>query len=507
MSFQTTRRDFIKKSTIAGAGFLCVAGSTAKVARASALESLAIAGIGVGGKGSSDIQQAGLYGKVVALCDIDRNTLEGQAKNFAETNPKLYTDYRELYAEMMDKIDAVVVSTPDHTHTCITAEALKAGKHAYVQKPLTRTIGEARYLGYLARKYGVCTQMGNQGSTLDSMRRCVAQIKAGVIGEILAVHIWTNRPIWAQGPNRDMTLAKFKAQLAEETDDPEEIEELYEEKVAQVQKAQERIDWNSWIGCAPMREYWPGLYHDFQWRGWWDFGTGSLGDMACHTANMPYGACDLKFPTEVVAESSGHDYNSFPASSKIWFQFPATDNRGAIEVTWFDARTRPDAKIFEEYAIENPTDSGAIIIGSKGCAYSPDDYAQRYELRAKGGAKLEEIEGVEWRKAPEDQHSGNFDARCKLEWVTAIKENDPSICWSNFPDFAGPLTETILLGNLAVYAAAEEGKRGETIKWNAKKLEVTNLDELKTPGVAELVRPEYENGYEKIDWSFIDETL
>ena len=507
MSFQTSRRDFLKTSTIAGAGFLCAAGSTAKVARASALEGLAIAGIGVGGKGSSDIQQAGLYGKVVALCDTDRNTLEGQAKNFAANDPKLYTDYRELFAEMMDKIDAVTVSTPDHMHTIITATAIKAGKHAYTQKPLTRTIGEARYLGYLAKKFGVCTQMGNQGSTLDAMRRCVAQIKAGVIGDILAVHIWTNRPIWAQGPDRAMTLEKYKASLADETDDEEEIEELYKEKEAQVKKAQERIDWDSWLGVAPKREFWPGIYHDFQWRGWWDFGSGSLGDMACHTANMPYGACDLKFPTEVVAESSGHDFDSFPASSKIWFQFPAVDWRDAIEVTWFDAKTKPDSKIFEKYAIENPTDSGAIIIGSKGCAYSPDDYANSYQLRAEGGDAIKEIDGVEWRKAPEDEHSGNFDARNKLEWITAIKENKPELCWSNFPNFAGPLTETILLGNLAVWAAPKAGERGETIKWDAKKLEVTNLAELKTPGVAELVRPEYQNGYEKIDWSFIDETL
>ena len=155
MSFQTSRRDFLKTSTIAGAGFLVAAGSTAKVSRASALEGLAIAGIGVGGKGSSDIDQAALYGKVVALCDTDKNTLQGKAQNFKDSNPKLYTDYRELFAEMMDKIDAVTVSTPDHMHAIITATAIKAGKHAYTQKPLTRTIGEARYLGYLAKKYGV----------------------------------------------------------------------------------------------------------------------------------------------------------------------------------------------------------------------------------------------------------------------------------------------------------------------------------------------------------------
>ena len=501
MSLQTSRRDFLKASTIAGVGFMVGAGNSVQIARASALQGIALAGIGIGGKGSSDIDQAALYGKVVALCDTDRNTLAGKAKTYPDA--KTYTDYRELYAEMMDKIDAVTVSTPDHMHTIITAEALKAGKHAYTQKPLTRTIGEARYLGYLAKKYGVCTQMGNQGSSLDAMRRCVAQVQAGVIGEIKKVHIWTNRPVWAQGPNRDMTMDKFIAQTKKEEDDAELIEDLINEKKDQVAAALKKIDWESWIGTAPKREFWPGIYHDFQWRGWWDFGSGSLGDMACHTANMPYGAAELKFPTEVVAESSGHDFNSFPASSKIWFQFPATEHRDALEVTWFDAKTKPDAALFEEYGIQNPTDSGSIIVGTKGVAYSPDDYANSYQLLAKGGDKLAEIEGVEWRKAPEDEHSGNFDTRNKLEWVTAIHENKPELCWSNFPDFAGPLTETILLGNLAVWAAPKAGERGETIKWDAKKLEVTNLAELKTPGVAELVRPEYQNGYEKIDWSFI----
>ncbi|MBQ7815318.1 MAG: Gfo/Idh/MocA family oxidoreductase, partial [Thermoguttaceae bacterium] len=233
MSIKTSRRDFLKVSTIAGAGFMVGAGNTVKLARASALQGVAVAGIGVGGKGASDIQQAGIYGNVVALCDIDKGTLEGQAKNFKQ--PKCYTDYRDLYAEMMDKIDAVVVSTPDHTHTCITAQALKAGKHAYTQKPLTRTIGEARYLGYLAKKNGVCTQMGNQGSTLDSMRNCVAQIKAGVIDEIKAVHIWTNRPIWAQGPNRDMTMEKFAAQIREE--DPDIADDEIAEKKKQIEAA------------------------------------------------------------------------------------------------------------------------------------------------------------------------------------------------------------------------------------------------------------------------------
>ena len=495
---KTTRRDFLKTSAVAGAGFLVAAGNTQKIARASALQSVAVADFGVGGKGASDTANAAVYGKTVAICDVDKKTLAGAQETYKDAKP--FVDFREAFDQMVDKFDACTISTPDHMHTAITAMALKAKKHCYTQKPLTRTIGEARYLGQLAKKMGVCTQMGNQGSSFDSMRNVVAQVKKGVIGDIKEVYIWTNRPVWAQGPNRDLTMEKFIAQVKEENPDDEDVaNDLIEEKKAQIADALKTLDWDLWLGTAPKREFWPGIYHSFQWRGWWDFGSGSLGDMACHTANMPYGACELKNPTSVVAESSGHDFNSFPAMSKIWFEFPANDWRSAVPVMWFDSKVLPDAALFDKYGIANPTESGSMIIGEKGVVYSPDDYAQNYNILAEGGKAIEEIPGVEFRAAPTDDRSGSFDTRNHLEWFTSIWENKPELCWSNFPNHAGPLTETILLGNLAVWTAAEAGKRGEKIEWDAEKLEVTNLASLKTPGVAELVRPKYAEGYENIE--------
>ncbi|MBR3219880.1 MAG: Gfo/Idh/MocA family oxidoreductase [Thermoguttaceae bacterium] len=197
MKTNQSRRTFLKTATVAGAGYMVGFGNQMKRARANALEDVAVAGIGIGGKGGGDISQASKFGKVVALCDIDRGTLAGAAQQYE--GAKTFEDFRDLFADMGDKFDACVISTTDHMHCPITAMALKAGKHCYTQKPLTRTIGEARYLGNLARATGLCTQMGNQGSAGDQLRKNAAQLRAGVIGEILEVHARTNRPIWAQG--------------------------------------------------------------------------------------------------------------------------------------------------------------------------------------------------------------------------------------------------------------------------------------------------------------------
>ena len=235
-----SRRDFLKASTVAGAGYLAFSGNHKKQPRASALQSVAVAGVGVGGKGSGDIQQAGIFGKVVAICDVDRGTLESMGENFPDA--KRYVDFRDLFAEMGDKFDALTCSTTDHMHTVITAMGLKAKKHCYTQKPLTRTIGEARYLGNLAKANGVCTQMGNQGSSLDTVRRGAAQVRAGVLGELKEVHVWTNRPVWPQGPNRDMTLEKFSKQIRDE--DPDIAEDEIAEKKAQIEAALQNVEYD-----------------------------------------------------------------------------------------------------------------------------------------------------------------------------------------------------------------------------------------------------------------------
>lgn len=495
MKRRKARRNFLKATTVAGCGFWLSGGVRPRPTWASALERPQVACLGVGGKGSSDLAIASNYAAVVALCDVDSAALAGAAQ--AYPNAKCFADFRELFDEMVDRFDACTVSTPDHMHTVMTAMALKNKKHCYTQKPLTRTIGEARYLSRLAAESGLCTQMGNKGSSLDSMRNLTAQIRAGVIGEIREVQIWTNRPVWPQGPNRAETLAGFSAAIR--LDDPEIAEEEIAEKKKQLAETLRTLRWDLWLGTAPSREFWPGLYHPFAWRGWWDFGSGALGDMACHTANMPYSACELKNPTLVEATTSGHDFNSFPARSKIKFRFPANDFRPAVDCFWRDGGERPEPSLFERYKIAEPVKSGSLIIGEKGCAYAPNDYAQSFMLLAEGGVPIPELSGVEFRAAPTDERSGNFDARHQFEWWEAIRLGRPEICWSNFERHAGPLTETVLLGNLAVWTAPKEAVAGEKIQWDAERLEVRNLNELKTTGVTELIRPNYADGYQKIE--------
>ncbi|MDD3586096.1 MAG: Gfo/Idh/MocA family oxidoreductase [Thermoguttaceae bacterium] len=488
MSHKTSRRHFLKTTAVTGAGFLVCAGNAPQVARASALQSVAVAGIGVGGKGSGDIQQAGFYGKVVAVCDVDKRTLESKQKTFKDA--KGFTDFRQLFADMGDKIDACTISTTDHMHTVITAQAMKLGKHVYTQKPLTRTIAEARYLGELAKKTGLCTQMGNQGSVEDTLRRSAAELRAGIIGEVKEVHVWTNRPIWPQGPDRAMTMERFiaeKKKLSPDTAD----DEIADKKKA-VAAALDNVDWKLWIGTAPYREYWPGLYHSFAWRGWWDFGTGALGDMACHLVNMVFKGCDLRNPTSVVAKTSGHDFNSFPQTSVCEFAIPANSWRGPVRFVWYDSKQTPAPELAAKYGFGKFSEGGgSLVIGDKGAMYGGTS-------RAEGGKVLEAPKNLDYVIAPIDEQKRGGDARHKFEWFNAIWQNKPSLCWSDFIHQAGPLTETILLGNLATWAAPKAGEWGEKVEWDAANLKVTNLDKLKTPGVATLVKPKYANGYEQL---------
>ena len=456
----------------------------------SANEEISVACIGVGGKGGSDSDNASQFGNVVAICDVDRNTLAGKSKGkFADAEK--FTDYRELFAKHGKKIDIATISTPDHMHAPVTLEAMRLGISCYTQKPLTRTIYEARLLGKVAQETGVCTQMGNQGTALDSSREAIAQIKSGVLGTLKEVYAWSNRPIWAQGPGRRMDIAKFTAQA--QKDDPENADKIVAKKREEIAKALERVDWKSWLGVATPREFWPGLYHTFQFRGWFDFGTGALGDMACHQLTVPFASCGLRDPISVVAKSSGHDYDSFPASAIIKFEFPETAERPAIPFWWYDRKgNKPPMEVFEKHGITSVSDSGVLVVGDKGAFYSTDDYCGNYVL--KGVEKVK----VEFEKA---ENKGNNDVNNMYELFRAKKANDPKICKSNFVDRAGPLTETILLGNLAVWAAATGGDKGsmgewgEKVEWDAKALKVTNLESLKTPRVADLIKPNYPEGY------------
>jgi len=471
----------MKVAALTGAGFWAMAGNASK-AQPLANGRPNVGGFGVGGHGTGDIGTAAQFCDVTVICDVDRYRL-GQAQ---ERYPyaKAYTDYRDAFDEMEGSMDVVTVSTPDHTHAVIGLRAMRAGMHAYVQKPITRTIYEARLMGEVAREMGVVTQMGNQGSASNRLRQGAAQIKAGVLGTLKEVHVWSNRPVWAQAPGRRMTLDIFSETTRAER--PDQADRLIAARSAEIDRALENLDWENWLGPAPYRPFWPGIYHSFQWRGWWDFGSGALGDMANHTFNQPYAGCDLKNPTSVVARSSGHDFDSFPARSEIKFEFPAVDWRPALDCWWYDGGNRPPAETLGRYGITEPANSGSLVIGERGAMYDPGDNGGNWRLLAEGGETFDPLPNVEY-VANRGGHHGEF--------FRSVIENTPEDCFSNFPDYAGPFTETILLGNLAVWAASEADEWGEKVEWDAVNLAVTNVASLRTPGVAELVKPVFREGH------------
>ena len=502
-----SRRRFLGASGLAGAGYFVAAGNRRAYSQAAA-ERPTVACIGVGGKGGSDSDNAALFGDVIAICDVDRKTLESKGAGEKFKDAEQFTDYRELFAKHGKNIDMCTVSTPDHMHAAVTLEAMRQGISCYTQKPLTRTIYEARLLAKVAEEMtakGVVTQMGNQGTALDSSREAIAQITSGVLGPLKEVYAWSNRPVWAQGPGRRMSIRKYQTQAMLEVDGQEDpattaeevaeiVADLVKKKEREIAKALERVDWKAWLGVAPPREFWPGLYHSFAHRGWWDFGTGALGDMACHQLTVPFAACGLRDPVSVVARTTGHDFDSFPASSIIKFEFPETPQRPAIPFWWYDRKgNKPPQEVFSTWGIDKVSDSGVLVVGEKGAFYSSDDYCGKYEL--KGVEKVT----VDYEKA-EDQGKGN-DVNNMYEFFRAKREGNHAIAKSNFIDRAGPLTETILLGNLAVWAAAKGGAGGdmgdwgEKVEWDAKNLNVTNLESLKTPRVADLIKPVYPAGY------------
>ena len=249
-------------------------------------ERIAFAGIGVGGKGSGDIDQAGNLGDVVAICDIDLGHLDAKAQKFPKA--KKYKDFRKMLEEMHTEIDAVTISTPDHTHAPAGLMAMSLGKHVYCQKPLTHSVYEARRMGQAARQYNVTTQMGNQGTASDGLRKGVEVIQSGAIGPVREVHVWTNRPVWPQAPS--ITARPPEAMAVPN-----------------------HVDWYLFLGPAPDRPY-HNAYHPFKWRGWWDFGTGAIGDMSCHTANLAFMALKLGHPLSIEALDHGPiNQETFPA--------------------------------------------------------------------------------------------------------------------------------------------------------------------------------------------------
>ena len=448
-----TRRDFIKHSAIAaGAAMLPGYATAARVRFKSPSEKLNIAVIGADGKGASDTDACASE-NIVALCDVDDTRLRKRGEKYP--GARLYRDYRKMLEEIKE-IDAVIVATPDHHHAPASIMAMKLGKHVYCQKPLTHSVYEARMMREVAAKYKVATQMGNQGSAENGLRRAVEVIQAGAIGLVREVHVWSNRPIWPQGIDRP----------------------------AQVDPVPANLDWDLWLGPAPERPFAKDVYNPFKWRGWQDFGTGALGDMACHTTNLPFRALNLGYPVSIEAESSGINKETYPKNSKIHFEFPAREGMPALSFWWYDGGQKPAAEIAEKVLdhIARQTDkdgnprprqlpgSGCLLVGEKGQLYSPDDYGAQYSL-------LPEKEFADY-KGPEPwlpRSPGHY-----AEWLGACKGGKPG--YSEFAK-AAYHTEIILLGCVAL-------RVGRKIEWDGPRMKAKNA-----PEAAQYVRRKYRKGW------------
>ncbi len=482
MAERHSRRDFLQTTAAAGAGFFALAGLTPGVSRA-ANEQVRIAGIGVGGKGHSDITQAGEVGDVVAICDIDENHLAAALKDLqnprrgTKHNPKTYTDYRKMLDEMGKSIDAVTVSTPDHTHAPASLRAMMQGKHVYCQKPLTHTVAEARRMRETAKKMNVCTQMGNQGTAENGLRRAVEIIRAGVIGPVKEVHVWTNRPIWPQGSDAILRVAGARAAA---------LAALHGKSVEfKPTTPPKHVHWDEFLGTAPYRPYDP-IYHPFSWRGWWDYGTGALGDMACHTANMAFMALKLGYPASIVAEEV-QDLNeeTGPTGARIAFQFPEREGLAPVKFYWYEGIDGSRKKYLPKSSLfhgRTPTDSGSLLVGEKAILYSPNDYGASYEFL---GSDAKDIAAAAEKVPQSLPRNGKGDLGMKQEWVEAIRSGKPEIAMSNF-DYAAMLTETILLGNVAIRSG-----KGVKLEWDGPNLRVTNR-----PEAERFIKIEYRKGWE-----------
>jgi predicted dehydrogenase len=449
MTRGSNRRDFLKASALSGVGFW-VTGSCVAAESNSANEKLQIASIGVGGKGSSDCDQANNHGKVIAICDIDDKHLNQKAEKFPDAVK--FNDYREMLTKMEREIDAVTVSTADHTHAHASIMAMRKGKHVYCQKPLTHTVWEARMMRETAKKFRVATQMGNQGTAENGLREAVEVVRAGAVGPVREIHCWTNRPVWPQAP--DITA-----------------------RPAEKQEIPSHVHWDLFLGPAPERPY-HAAYHPFKWRGWWDFGTGALGDMACHTANMAFMACNLGYPKSVEAEVIGYNPETYPVGARVTFEFPGSPSMPPVKFVWYEGKKDgqkllPPAEFLHG---EKPPGSGSLIVGDRGVLYSPNDYGAAYKL-------MPAERFTEFKKPdPYLPRNGRGDDGMKAEWIAAAKGGPPAM--SNF-DYAGTLTEFILLGNIAMRFA------GKKLEWDGPNLRFTNY-----PEANQYVSKEYRKGWE-----------
>jgi predicted dehydrogenase len=435
-----SRREFLGTSAAAAAGLMVVprhvVGATQKKKAPS--DTLNIGCIGVGGKGFSDIQAASTE-NIVALCDVDdvmmadflRSDQHEPDKAAMYARARTYRDFRKML-EKEKGLDAVTVSTPDHTHAVAAMAAMKLGKHAFVQKPLTHTIKEARTLAKTARELKLVTQMGNQGHAKEGARLVCEWIWAGAIGNVTEVHAWTNRPIWPQGVNA-----------------PKEIPAV-----------PSTLDWDCWIGPAKFRPYHP-LYHPFNWRGLWDFGTGALGDMGAHILDQPFWALKLGSPTSVQASSTLFTEDYAPLAEVVTYEFPARGAMPPVRLTWYDGGLMPPRPAdLEPGRMMGEEGGGVLFVGDKGklmCSV----YGENPRLIPE--SKMQEFVRPE-KTIP--RSPGIME-----EWIEAIKKGTKS--GTDFAEYSGPLTEMMLLANAAVRVK----EKNTVLLWDGEKMEFTNLPE------------------------------
>jgi predicted dehydrogenase len=404
-------------------------------------EKVRIVGVGVGGMGSGDTRYLFHEGaEIVALCDVDERALARNAQDFPQAKP--YTDYRRMF-EVEKDFDAVMVATPDHNHAIISILAMKMGKHVHCQKPLTHSVYEARMMQTVARETGVATQMGNQGQASEAARLIWETIASGAIGDVLEVHAGSNRfpAISPRGVRRP-------------ADTPAVPEEL---------------DWDLWLGPAPARPYHP-TYHPFSWRGWWDFGTGVLGDIGCHQLSAVFKALNLGHPSRVEASSSNNQAppevanETAPISSVTRWHFPAEGDRGPVKITWWDGGLKPERP--EELEPDRPfaQNDWLYIIGTKGKMY---DHQIIPESKAKEIGPPPRIL---------DRSPGHY-----KEFIEACKGGPRA--GSDFVNHAAHLAEVVLLGNIAL-------RTQEYLYWDGPNLRFTNSERAN-----QMINPAYREGW------------
>ena len=423
MKRKTTRRRFLKAATATGLGCTLTAQMRRAIA-ASPNEKLGVACIGAGGRGAGNVGGVSNE-RIVAFCDVDDVRAAKTYKKYPSV-PKV-DDFRQLFDKFHKDIDAVTVSTPDHMHAMITLMAMGLGKHVYCEKPLTRTVHEARQVADAARKSKVATQMGNGGMSRSGARRNMELIRAGVVGPIREVHAWTDRPaqIWKQGIER-----------------PKDAPDV-----------PETLQWNLWLGIAPKRPYHPA-YVPSKWRGWYDFGTGALGDMACHICNVAFWGLELKDPIAVSAETSPRFKETFPAWSRVTWEFGARGSRPPVKFHWYDGGQMPAKQLFEGHEL---VENGSLLIGDKGKLYIPNPNGARTVLLPEKAFK---------DLTPPPQTLPDSPGHHE-EWIEACKTGKQAM--SHFA-YAGAMTESLLLGNIAI-------RCGQRIEWDAKTMRITNVPE------------------------------